>query len=154
MGMKRACSPTEAPTKLRKIMGAEVDGLMYECSRYVWREKRKHCVTEPDRKFSSKRMALLYIAKKNSDSVLAWLADTDRKWDDVCSDKGTHAITPSAPFELERFLELPDDVLEEYGRSVGNILNVRKAPEGTIYRYTAVELATTSLKDLCLILSA
>lgn len=31
------------------------------------------------------------------------------------------------PFDLERFLELPDDVLATYAAGVGNLLNVHKA---------------------------
>jgi len=154
-GLKRALSPALPPAKLRKVGGsAESDGYMYECSRYVWRNKRSVCYTEPDRKFSSKRMALLYIAKMNSDSVTTWLGESNQKWESVSSDKGVHALTPNMPFELDRFLELPDDVLQQYGKDVGNILNVRKASQGTIYRHQPVALATTNLNELCQILSA
>jgi len=143
------------PAKLRKVVGStERDGYMYECSRYAWREKRSVCFTEGDRKFSSKRMALLYIAKKNSDAVRAWLEEAGRSWDSACSDKGVHALSPNAPFDLEHFLEMPDEVLERYGRDVGNVLNVHKAPQGNIYRFQAVDLATTKVDELCQILSA
>merc|ERR1740121_549299 len=130
MASKRDRSPSSPRVaKQRKVEGiAEDDGFMYECSRYVWRDKRKVCATEPDRKFSNKRMALLYVARMNSDSVQAWLEESNQKWDNVCSPTGVHAITPNLPFDMDHFIELPDDVLEQYGKDVGNILNVRKAP--------------------------
>lgn len=154
MGVKRACSPALSPSKLRRVGAAERDSCMYECSRYVWREKRNVCHTKPDRKFSSKRMALLYIAKKNSDSVKAWLEESNQEWGNVSSDKGVYALTPNAPFDLDSFLELSDEALEKYGCDVGSIMSVRKAPQGSIYRFQPVALATTSVDDLCKILAA
>lgn len=141
------------PSKRRKVEGVDRhDGFMYECSRYVWRDKRSVCSTEPDKKFSSKRMALLYIARMNSDSLQIWLRESRRSWEDVCSATGVHAIVPNEPFDMDRFIELSEEVLEQYGKAVGNMLNVKKAPQGEIYRFHAVGLATTNLNELCQIL--
>merc|ERR1712241_376893 len=98
--------------------------------------------------------ALLYIAKKNSDSVKAWLEESNQEWGNVSSDRGVYALKPNAPFDLDSFLELSDEALEKYGRDVGNILSVRKAPQGSIYRFQPVALATTSFDELCKILAA
>jgi len=154
--LKRPCSAdTSVPdAKIRKIVGCDQGGHMYECSRYVWWDKRAHCFTEQDRKFSSKRMALLYLAKMNSASLEDFLKETGKQWADVCSDTGVYALSPNVPFDFDEFLELPDEVLEDYGKEVGNTLNVRKAPRGTIYRYQAVALATTEVQELCQILES
>merc|ERR1712060_673185 len=93
-------------------------------------------------KFASKRMALLYVSKMNSDTLQAYLKEIDRSWDDFCPASGMHALSPNTPFLLDRFLELSDDALEQYGVGVGNIMTVRKIPQGSICRYTAVPLAT------------
>merc|ERR1712150_231282 len=127
---------------------------MYECSKYTWWEKREHCSTEPDRKFSSKRMALLYIAKKNSDCFQIWLQESSREWSSACPDSGIHAVTPNAPFDLESFLDLPDDVLEQYARGLRNLLSVHKAPQGTVYRCQAAGTETTTPRELFQILTA
>jgi len=80
--LKRPCSAdTSVPdAKIRKIVGCDQGGHMYECSRYVWWDKRAHCFTEQDRKFSSKRMALLYLAKMNSASLEDFLKETGKQW--------------------------------------------------------------------------
>lgn len=107
-----------------------------------------HCTLEEDRKFATKRMALLYVAKMNSDSVLAYMAESGKRWTDLCPSVGPYAVTPNRPFSPERFLELSDDILEEYGSGVGNALNRHKAPEGTIYRYRAVSINVTDADEL------
>merc|ERR1711974_197778 len=99
------------------------------------------------------RMALLYVAKKNSDSFQTYLSESGKKWTSICFDSGTYALHPNAPFDLDHFLMLPDDVLEEYGCGVGKQLSVHKAPQGSVYRYQAVELATTAADELMGILS-
>ena len=35
----------------------------FECSRYIWWANRQESLTKSDRKFMTKRMALLYVAK-------------------------------------------------------------------------------------------
>ena len=123
------------------------DGAIYECSRYVWRNKREDCALEADKKFRSRRMALLYVAKKNSDSLRQYLAESGKRWHDLCSDTGRYALSPNMPFEMEQFLELSDDVLERYGAEVGNALTVHKAPQGAIFRFKMIPLATTELEE-------
>mmetsp|Transcript_32817 Transcript_32817/g.94248 ORF Transcript_32817/g.94248 Transcript_32817/m.94248 type:complete len:212 (+) Transcript_32817:77-712(+) len=142
--------PAEA--KRRRIVGHSDARYMYECTRFVWRNKRESCATEPDRKFSTKRMALLYTAKMNSDSVLKFAGKAGKKWTDLCSDSGPHAVCPNVPFDAERFLELSDDVLERYAESAGSILSVRKAPEGASYKFRAVSLETMPTEELAALL--
>merc|ERR1711879_342457 len=133
-------------------MGDEDCGRMYECSRFVWRSRREFMATEPDNKFATKRMALLYIAKKNSDSVAKYAASIGKQWTDLCRDVGTYAISPNRPFEVASFLELSDDDLEKYAQDVGTILHVHKAPQGIIYRYKPVSLGTMNVDELAEVL--
>lgn len=137
-----------AEAKRRRIVGCSDEKYMYECSRFVWRNKREFCALEPDRKFSTKRMALLYMAKMNSDSVLRFARSVGKQWTDLCSDSGPHPVCPNMPFELERFQELSDHALERFAESAGSVLSIHKAPEGVSYRYRAVSLETTGADEL------
>jgi len=103
--------------------------------------------TLADHKFSTKRMALLYIAKMNSNSVQKFALDSGKQWSDLCKDSGIYAIVPNMPFD-KQFLELSDEVLEKYATAVGTVLHVHKAPEGSTYRYKSVSLNTMSANDL------
>lgn len=150
-GVKRQISEEFAEVKRHKVLGSD-DGHMYECSRYVWREKREKSSIESDRKFSSKRMALLYVAKMNSDSLQRYLEESGKNWFDLCRSTGVHALHPNMPFDVAPFLELSDDELEKYGAGVGTIMTVHKAPQGTIYRFRAVPLATMAVEELLSIL--
>ena len=38
----------------------------FECSRYIWWANRQESLTKSDRKFMTKRMALLYVAKRSA----------------------------------------------------------------------------------------
>jgi len=146
----------EPAIKRRRVAGPENDvprTEMYECSRYVWLKKRQEAWTEPDRKFADKRMALLYVAKMNSDSLRRFAATSGKQWSDLCSSSGAYAVSPNAPFELERFLEFSDEDLQAYAKAVGNVLNVRKAPEGAIYSFKPVSLGTVGVDELLNILS-
>lgn len=151
--LKKAAAEPKLSARQRKVVGV-ADGAMYECSRFVWRNKREHCELEADRKFRTRRMALLYVAKKNSDSLQQYLVESGKEWNDLCSDTGRYALSPNVPFNMEQFLELPDDVLERYGAEVGNALTVHKAPQGTIFRFKAVPLASTEVEELCRILGS
>mmetsp|Transcript_95458 Transcript_95458/g.208752 ORF Transcript_95458/g.208752 Transcript_95458/m.208752 type:complete len:155 (+) Transcript_95458:63-527(+) len=147
MASKRPC-PSPDDDVLRKMTGQDEGGQIYECSKYIWTDKRAHCYSEPDRKFAAKRLALLYIAKQNCASLQTYLQSSGKKWSDVCKDEGCYAVKPNKPFDFPAFLELSDEELFEYGREVGNVLNVQKAPEGVIYRFATVEIKTTSASDL------
>jgi len=150
---KAAPSSRTLGARQRKVAGTH-DGAMYECSRYVWRNKREHCSLEADRRFRSRRMAILYVAKMNSDSLQTYLAESGKRWHDLCSDTGRYALSPNAPFDMEQFLEMADDAIEKYGAEVGNVLTVRKAPQGTIFRFKVTPLATTEVEELCQILAS
>jgi len=153
---RRLASVCSSPqdVKMRKVIGSDQGGHMYECHQYVWTEKRAKCATRLDRKFASKRMALLYIAKMNSASLQTYLAESGKQWGDLCKDTGIHAVRPNRPFDLEAFLDLPDEDLELYAQAVGGALTVHKAPQGSIYRYSAVPLATTDVQELVSILES
>merc|ERR1719174_2539042 len=128
MGSVRTCAFSTPESKRRKLVGGDKnDGCMYECSQFVWRNRREFMETLADNKFATKRMALLYVAKMNSKSVQKFAADSGKQWTDLCKDSGKYAISPNTPFD-DRFLDLSDDELEKYAADVGTILHVHKAP--------------------------
>lgn|ERR1719393_973348 len=132
--------------KRRKISAASDadEKFMYECTRYVWKKKRQESHTELDRKFSTKRMALLYVAKMNCDSVLEYMQKAGKAWSEL---RGFEYLRPNKPFDIDSFLDMPDDALEDYGRDVGNTLNIHKAAEGTLYQMKAVSIDTVSVDE-------
>lgn len=140
---------------LRKVYGpGEYGERMYECRRYVWKNKRMDSKIEVDKKFPTRRMALLYVAKMNSDSVLNYAGEVGKEWSQICKSSGVYAVTPNMPFDRDYFLELADDELEKYGEAVGNVLNVHKAPQGAIYRSHPLSLGTVSTEELLKILAS
>lgn len=123
---------------------AEDGTYMYECTRYVWTQKRQQSHTELDRRFSSRRMGLLYVAKKNCESVLTYMQKAGKAWAEL---RGFEQLRPNRPFDIDSFLDMADDELEDYGRDVGNTLNMHKAAEGELYQIKAVSIATVSLDE-------
>lgn len=105
-------------------------------------------------KFPTKRMALLYIAKMNSESVLKYIAESGKKWPDLCKSSGVYAVSPNIPFDMDLFLELSDEQLDTYGAEVGNALNVHKAPQGTIFSCKPVSLTCVAAEELMDILKS
>jgi hypothetical protein len=163
-GLKRACEPTVeedagcCEPKLRKLTSSSEEEsedrcIMYECSRYEWTNRRLDCATNPDRRFASRRQALLYTAKRNSDSLERFVAQSSRTWAGLF-DSGVYSLSPNMPFSLDAFLELPDSSLQKYSEDVASAMSRFKAPEGAVYRFTAVPLDTTSASELWGILNA
>lgn len=155
---------TEHTRKMRKLMGeAWGDGSSsaslgsfdyYECHRYVWWNSRQESLTKSDRKFMSKRMALLYIAKRNSDEVLTQAEVAGKTWADLTSlARGPYAVEPNLPFD-DSFLDLPDGVLQEYGANCCSVVNMLKPKMGALYTFTSKSIEVTDAADLEAILSA
>jgi hypothetical protein len=164
-GAKRAAEPTVeeeagcSESKLRRLMSSSSEeepddrGFMYQCSVYEWRNRRMECATREDKRFSSRRQALLYVAKRNSDGLEKFAAQSGRKWTSMF-DSDVYSLSPNMPFRLESFLELSDASLQRYSQEVGGALSRFKAPEGAVYRCAPVSLETTPASELWGILNA
>ena len=126
----------------------------YECSRYVWWNARQESLTKADRKFMSRRMALLYIAKRNSDELLSQAMALGKAWAEATSiARGPYAVEPNRPWDDE-FLDLPDAVLEEYGSNCCSVVNMLKPKMGTVYSFNSKSIEVTGAAALSDILSA
>ena len=121
--------------------------------RYVWRNHRQSSDLEEDRKFATRRMALLYVAKMNSDSFCSHLQVAGSDWEQLSPGEGQHALHPNRPFD-RGFLDLSDAVLEAYGRGIALLFAVHKTQCGTVYECAPRKIATTSVRELDLLLCA
>ena len=120
---------------LTKLRGAEDTSVRHEVKSYTWYDKHECSATQTDRTFQTKRHALLYVAKRNSEELVQYIEQTGKKWENMFRRTGAYALYPNAPFELEEFCELSDDTLEEYGNTVCNAFAQHKAKRGTTFRY-------------------
>mmetsp|Transcript_40395 Transcript_40395/g.73071 ORF Transcript_40395/g.73071 Transcript_40395/m.73071 type:complete len:144 (-) Transcript_40395:41-472(-) len=133
--------------KRRKLAGSEEEnGNIYTCSKYVWWNRRQGTRVDKDRNMPTKRMALLYIAKKNSDSLVKHASEIGKAWPELC--KGRYAPTPNCPFDLSKFMELSDDELETYSNDLKNVFNALKVPEGESYSCQPMRLELMSVEEL------
>ena len=103
------------------LVGSKDAGKFFECSRYTWWNHRQ-CQTSllPDRKFSTRRLAALYVAKQNSDELSIAAREAGKTWEELVPSDGVYAVRPHAPFRasaVDDFLELSDDELELYGNA-------------------------------------
>lgn len=117
----------------------------------MWWNKRQSSDLEDDRKFASRRMALLYVAKMNSDSFCSHLQAAGEDWGQLCAKEGQHALEPNRPFD-RGFLDLSDAVLEMYGRGIALLFAVHKTQRGTVYECAPRKIATTSVRELAAII--
>ena len=125
----------------------------HECSRYVWWSSRQESVTKPDRKFVSRRLAMAYLAKRNSDELQASGAALGKTWSELTANlRGPYVITPNRPFD-ESFLELSDKVLEDYGADCGSAINMLKMPTGRVFTMFSHPVETTDATELLPILA-
>ena len=98
-------------------------------------------------------MALLYVAKMNSDSFCSHLQVAGSDWEQLSPGEGQHALHPNRPFD-RGFLDLSDAVLEAYGRGIALLFAVHKTQCGTVYECAPRKIATTSVRELDLLLCA
>ena len=119
--------------------------------RYVWRNNRQSSELEDDRKFATRRMALLYVAKMNSDSFRSYLTKAGKQWSELCSGEYPTPLEPNRPFD-SGFLDLSDDVLDASGHNLALVFAVHKAPRGTVYECQPRRIATTGVRELAQLL--
>jgi hypothetical protein len=141
--MKRAkpdAALDDAPLRAR-MRGAEDATVSHFVTRYCWWDKHESSQTQPDRTFPTRRMALLYCAKRNSEELNANVEQCSKSWSDYFT--GSAALEPCCPFDLQTFLDLSDEALQEYASGVCNAFSRKKIAKGTLYRYAPKE------SDLC-----
>jgi len=119
------------------IMGQIDTNTTHDCTRYSWWKKHEGSSTHRDRTFKSRRMALLYIAKRNSEELAAYARQANVAWQSLFASEGVHALEPNNQFELEdEFLSMSDDDLQEWSDCVCNAFSRFKVEKGNLFRYT------------------
>ena len=158
----------ERERKMRKLMGGG-DGSSssgsggiattgsfeyFECSRYIWWANRQESLTKSDRKFMTKRMALLYVAKQNSDALSTQAAALGKSWAEVTATaRGPYAVEPNRCWD-DAFLDLSDAVLQEYGSNCASVVNMLKPKKGTLFSFTSRSIDVTDAAELLELLAA
>ena len=159
---RNAKTMAESERKMRKVVGDSSSGSSsvagsfeyFECSRYIWWASRQESVTKSDRKFMTKRMALLYIAKRNSDALVTQATALEKSWQELTANaRGPYAIEPNRPWDDE-FLDLSEDILQEYGSNCCSAVNMLKPETGTVFSFTSRSIDVTDAGDLLAILDA
>ena len=118
-----------------KIRGAEDRTTRHEVTSYTWWDKHDCQSSSADMVFETKRMALLYICKRNCESLIQWQESVGKTWDACFTESGAYSLTPSGPFEVKAMCELSDDALQEYADTLCNAFARFKAKSGTTFRY-------------------
>jgi len=96
-------------------------------------------------------MALLYVAKMNSDSFGTYCADVGKQWSELCTGVYPTPLDPNRPFDAS-FLDLSDEALEAYGHNLALVFAIHKAQRGTVYNFAPRKIATTSARELAQLL--
>ena len=155
---------TERERKIRKLVGDSGGGSSsiantgsfeyFECSRYIWWASRQESVTKSDRKFMTRRMALLYVAKRNSDALSTQAAALGKQWSEVtASARGPYAVEPNRCWD-DAFLELSEAVLQEYGSNCCSVVNMLKPKTGTVFSFVGRSIDVTDAAGLLDLLAA
>ena len=131
-----ACSDAEL---LRKIRGEEDPAVRHEVKSYTWFDKHECSSTQTEHSFQTKRQALLFVAKRNSEQIEAWIESNGRTWEQIFTGTGVYALIPNSPFDLLTFCELSDEAIEEYGNTVCNAFSKHKILRGTTFRYAPID---------------
>ena len=124
-----------APALLEQIRGAVDDDVAHETSKYTWWSKHEGSTSERDRTFRSRRLALLYVAKRNSEQLCDYAESAGTDWEALFPTSGTHVLRPNRPFDLHAMLELGDDAMQEWCDAVCNAFSRYKVVKGSLYRY-------------------
>ena len=119
----------------------------------MWWNNWQSSDLEDDRKFATRRMALLYVAKMNSDSFCAHLQAAGSAWEQLSAGEGQHTLDPNRPFD-SGFLDLSDAILDAYGRGIALLFAVHKTQRGTVYECAPRRIVTTSVRELASLLEA
>ena len=141
---KRAREEEEEALRAR-VVGAVDPGTTHEVLRYTWWDKHEGSSRGSDNVFVSRKSALLYICKLNSDALSRFCKESGCAWEALFA---SHALAPNSAFELSAFIQLSEDELQEYADGVCNAFSRHKAPQGTIYRYAPRRSAVIEAEEL------
>mmetsp|Transcript_18441 Transcript_18441/g.42301 ORF Transcript_18441/g.42301 Transcript_18441/m.42301 type:complete len:193 (-) Transcript_18441:442-1020(-) len=148
-------------TKRQKLVGASSRNASslgsfeyFECRRYVWWDNRQESRTKSDRNFLERRMALLYLARRNSDELLTQAAVLGKTFAELSSCcRGPYAIVPDRPWD-SGFYELSEAELLNYGTNCASAIHKLKPASGTVYSFVGHPVETTDLDELLALLDA
>ena len=160
---KRPREPSDDATVAR-VTGTIDATISHDVTRYTWWSSHEGSSTQGDRRFSSKRMALMYVAKRNSEELeqALQLMQPPKTWHDIFPEPAGgsssdipnwYALRPNAPFALvDDFLDLPDAGLVEYCDTMANAFSRLKVPKGTTFRYAPRDSGLVEADELLTIL--
>lgn len=131
-----------------QVRGEEEDGTVHEVFRYAWWARHEGSTSTLDRTLETRRMALLYICKSNSDSLQRWATQSGKAWHTLFASEGAYSLNPNQPFELDSFVALSNDALAEYSDTVCNAFSRHKVESGVTYRYTSRASRTVGVDEL------
>ena len=118
-------------------------------TRYLWWSSHEGSTSALDRAFDSKKSALLYVCKQNSDSLRRYATATSQEWGTLfTAHPGTYSLTPNMPFELATFARMSCDDLADYAERTCNAFSRHKVKEGVSYRYAPRASASCDVDEL------
>ena len=137
---------------LKKLRGEEDRSTRHDVTRYTWWSSHEGSATASDRTFPTKRMALLYVAKRNCEELTAFAEASGKRWENLFPAEGPYALTPNAVFNLPKFLEMSDDEIEVWANSVCDAFARFKVDKGSSYRYAPRESEEMEAEELMRVL--
>lgn len=143
--------PADTATLPRsKLVGVADPSVRHEVTHYCWWGKHESSATQSDRAFATRRMALLYCCKRNSDELSKYSDAAGKLWAALFNK--THTLQPCTPFDLHQFAEMSDDELQAWADDVCNAFARHKASQGVLYRYAPRDARLCSEDTLLAIL--
>ena len=97
-------------------------------------------------------MALLFVAKRNSEEFTAFVEESGTEWTDYFKPGTPYALHPNQAFSLDVFQVLTDDQLDTYSNAVADAFARHKCEKGVSYRYAPRESEEMSEEELLVIL--
>jgi len=135
----------------QSVCGEKSDaGTEHHVTRYSWWNSHEgSSTTQADQRFLSKRSALLYCAKCNTEELRPHIGHA---WQDYF--EGVYALHPNEPFALERFIELSDEDLSTYVSELCNAFSRLKIVQGTVFRYVCKQTEIMGVDELIEVLQS
>ena len=134
------------------IRGVEDRKVRHDVSRYTWWNSHEGSSTASDWTFPTRRMALLYVAKRNCEEFATYVEKSGKTWTDFFKPGTPYALHPNASFSLEKVADLTDDELDAYANGVCDAFARFKVEIGSCYRYAPHESDEMSEEKLLSIL--
>jgi hypothetical protein len=152
---KRPYPVSDEAGLLAKVRGEADLSVRHDVTRYTWWSFHDGSNISHDRSFPTRKMALLYVAKRNSEELTLYLEASDGKlsWKDLFGEAGSpYALTPNTAFDLAAFIEMEDNAIEEYGNGCADAFCRHKVERGLSHRYAPRQTEEVSEEELLRIL--